>query len=141
VWACVWGGTWGFVLLLWLRVFLCVRVCVCVCARVVFGVLWCVCVYGRMCVRVVCACEWCGVCVWCGVVCVFLKMKQHLAGKRHAAYALQHAVADRLGRLAADRYYMGISKLVSCYGKCLNVESDYMEMLVKVCATACIFVF
>jgi hypothetical protein len=67
-------------------------------------------------------------------------MKEHLAGKRHAADDLQHAVADRLNRLAADRYYMGISKLVSCYDKCLNVESDYMEMLVKVYATTCIFV-
>jgi hypothetical protein len=68
-------------------------------------------------------------------------MKEHLAGKRHAADALQHAVADRLNRLAADRYDMGISKLVSRYDKCLHVESDYVEMLVKVCATACIFGF
>jgi hypothetical protein len=54
---------------------------------------------------------------------------------------LQHAVMDRLNRLAADRYDMGIIKLVSCYDKCLNFESDYVEMLVKVCATTCIFVF
>jgi hypothetical protein len=65
---------------------------------------------------------------------------EYLTGKRHAADALQHAVADRLNRLAANRYYMGISKVVSRYDKCLNVESDYMEMLVKVCATTCIFV-
>jgi hypothetical protein len=79
------------------------------------------------------------VCVWCGVRCVFFKMKQHLAGKRLAADDLQHAVADRLIRLAADRYYMCIRKLVSRYDKCLNVESDYMEILEKVCATTCIF--
>jgi hypothetical protein len=66
---------------------------------------------------------------------------EHLAGKRHADDDLQHAVVDRLNRLAADRYYVGISKLVSRYEKCLNVESDYVEMLVKVCATTCIFVF
>jgi hypothetical protein len=91
---------------------------------------------------VVCVCGvvWCGV-VWCGVVCVFLKMKQHLAGKRHAADALQHAVVNRLNRLEADRYDVDISKLVSHYDKCLNVESDYVEMLMKVCATSCIFVF
>jgi hypothetical protein len=67
-------------------------------------------------------------------------MKVHLAGNRHAADDLQHAVMDRLNRLAADRYDMGISKLVSRYDKCLNVKSDYMEMLVKVYATTCIFV-
>jgi hypothetical protein len=93
-------------------------VCVCACTR------------SRVCVRV----------VWCGVVCVFLKMTEHLAGKRQADDALQHAVVDRLNRLAADRYDVGISKLVSRY-KCLNVESDYVEKLVKVFATTCIFVF
>jgi hypothetical protein len=46
-------------------------------------------------------------------------MKEDLAGKRQAAYALQHAVADRLNRLAANLYYMGISKVVSRYDKCL----------------------
>jgi hypothetical protein len=65
-------------------------------------------------VCVVCACVWClrargvrvracrVVCA-CGVVCVFLKMKEHLPSKLHAADDLQHAVADRLNRLAADR--------------------------------------
>jgi hypothetical protein len=48
--------------------------------------VWCLCV--RICV---CACVRCGVCVWCGVVCIFLKMKQHLAGKIHAGDDLQHA--------------------------------------------------
>jgi hypothetical protein len=100
----------------------------------------------RACVVVVCVCVVCVSCacvrvVWYGVVCVFFKMKEHLAGKRHAADALQHAVAVRLNRLAADRYDMGISKLVSRYDKCLNVESDYVETLVKVCATTCMFVF
>jgi hypothetical protein len=61
------------------------------------------------------------------------------AGKRHAADDLQHAVADRWNKLAANRIDMGISKLVSGYDKCINVESDYMEKLVKVCATTCIF--
>jgi hypothetical protein len=66
---------------------------------------------------------------------------EHLAGKRHEDYDLQHAVVDRLNKLAADRYDVGISKLVSRYDKCRNVETDYVEMLVKVCATTCIFVF
>jgi hypothetical protein len=66
-----------------------------------------------VCMRVVRACS--VVCVWCGVVCVFLKMKEHLAGKRHADNDLQHAVVDWLNRLAADRYDVGISKLVSRY--------------------------
>jgi hypothetical protein len=39
------------------------------------------------------------------------------------------------------RYDMGIIKLVSRYEKCLNFESDYVKMLVKVCATTWIFVF
>jgi hypothetical protein len=71
--------------------------CVCVCLRVVCvrGVLWCVCVC-------VCACGVCVRMVWCGVVCVFLKMKEHLAGKRHADDDLQHTIVDRLNRLAAD---------------------------------------
>jgi hypothetical protein len=46
-----------------------------------------------------------------------------------------------LNRLAADRYDMGIIKLVSRYDKCVNFESGYVEMLVKVWATTCIFVF
>jgi hypothetical protein len=68
-------------------------------------------------------------------------MKEHLASKRHADDDLQHAVMDWLNGLAADWYDVGISKLVSRYDKCLNVKSDYVEMLVKVCATTCIFVF
>jgi hypothetical protein len=99
--------------------------CVCLCACVWCFVVCGVCVW---CVRVVRACAWCvgGVCVrvvcgvvWCSV-CLF-EDEGAPCRKRHAADALQHAVADRLNRLAADRYYMGISKLVSCYGKCLNV--------------------
>jgi hypothetical protein len=68
-------------------------------------------------------------------------MKEQLAAKRHADDDLQHAVVGWLNRLSADRYDVGISKLVSRYDKCLNVESDYVEMLVKVCATTCILVF
>jgi hypothetical protein len=69
-------------------------------------------------------------------------MKEHLAGKRRARDEdLQHAVVSWLNRLAADRYDVGKNKPVSRYDKCLNVESDYVEMLVKVCATTCIFVF
>jgi hypothetical protein len=68
-------------------------------------------------------------------------MKEHLAGKRHADDDLHYAVMDWLNRLAADWYGVGISKLVSHYYKCLNVESDYVEMLVKVCATTCIIIF
>jgi hypothetical protein len=35
-------------------------------------------------------------------------MKVHLAGKRHAADELQHAVADRLNRLAADTHVVDL---------------------------------
>jgi hypothetical protein len=87
------------------------------------------------------ACGVVRVCVWCGVVCVFFKIKEHLAGKRHADDDLQHAVVDWLNRLLADCYDVGISKLVSRYDRCLNVECDYVETLVKLCATTCIFVF
>jgi hypothetical protein len=66
-------------------------------------------------------------------------MKQHLAGKRHADSAAACCLGLVYG-LAANRYDMGTIKLVSRYHKCLNFESDYMEMLVKVCATTCIFV-
>jgi hypothetical protein len=68
-------------------------------------------------------------------------MKVYLAGKRHAADALRHAVVNWFNRLETDRYDVGISKLVPRYDKCLNVESDYVEILVKVCATCGIFVF
>jgi hypothetical protein len=63
---------WHVVCLWCFVVCLCVRVmCLCVCVRAC----------ARVCACGVCACVRCGVCVWCGVVCVFLKMKQHLAGK------------------------------------------------------------
>ena len=55
---------------------------------------------------------------------LFLKMKEHLAGKRHADDEdLQHAVVDWLNSQAAVWYEEGISKLVSRY-KCLNVQGD-----------------
>jgi hypothetical protein len=60
-------------------------------------------------------------------------MKEHLAGKRHADDDLQHAVVDWLNRLAADSYDVGISKLVSRYDKCLNVESDCGDVGEGVC--------
>jgi hypothetical protein len=127
----------------WFVCGVCVVFCgVSVCVRCgVCGVMWCVCV---------CACSACGVCVravwcvcvmWCVVVCVFLNMKEHIDGRRHSDDDLQHAVLYWLNRLAAEWYDMGIIKLVSRYDKCLNVESDYVETLVKVCATTCIFVF
>jgi hypothetical protein len=130
--ACVFG-----VCMVWWVVFCGVCVCVRVCLVCVCGVCMCVC--GVVCLRV-CACGVC-VCVWCSVECVILKKKEHLAGNRHAADDLQHPVVDRLNRLAAERYNVGISKLVSCYDKCLIVESDYVEMLVKVFATTCTFIF
>jgi hypothetical protein len=55
-------------------------------------------------------------------------MKEHLAGKRHADDEdLQHAVVDWLNNQAAVWYEEGISKLVSRYDKCLNVQGDYVE--------------
>jgi len=42
---------------------------------------------------------------------------------------------------AAFWYEEGISKLVSRYDKCLNVQDDYVEKYVKVCDKTCIFCF
>jgi hypothetical protein len=48
---------------------------------------------------------------------------EHLAGKRHADDEdLQHAVVDWLNSQVAVWYEEGISKLVSRYDECLNVE-------------------
>ena len=41
---------------------------------------------------------------------------------------------------AAVWYEEGISKLVSRYDKCLNVQGDYVEKYVKVCDKTCISV-
>jgi hypothetical protein len=59
---------------------------------------------------------------------LFLKMKEHLAGKRHADDEdLRRAVMDWLNSQAAVWYEEGISKLVSWYDKCLNAQGDYVE--------------
>jgi hypothetical protein len=59
---------------------------------------------------------------------LFLKMKEHLAGKRHADDEyLQRAVMDWLNSQAAVWYEEGISKLLSRYDKCLNAQGDYVE--------------
>ena len=58
----------------------------------------------------------------------FSKMKEHLAGKRFTDDEdLQHAVMDRLNSQAAVWYEEGMTKLVSRYDKCLNVQGDYVE--------------
>jgi hypothetical protein len=55
-------------------------------------------------------------------------MKEHLAGKRHADDEdLRRAVMDWLKSQAAVWYEKGITKLVSRYDKCLNVQGDYVE--------------
>jgi len=46
-----------------------------------------------------------------------------------------------LGSQAAFWDEEGISKLVSRYDKCLNVQGDYAEKQVKVCDKTCIFCF
>jgi histone-lysine N-methyltransferase SETMAR len=72
---------------------------------------------------------------------LFLKMKEHLAGKRFTDDEdLQHAVVDWLNSQVAAWYEEGISKLVSRH-KCLNVQGDYVEKQVKVCDKTCIFCF
>jgi hypothetical protein len=76
----------------------------------------------------------------CGVVCVFLKMKEHLAGKQDADGDLQHAVMDWLNRLAADWYDASINKLVSRY-KCLNVVSMWRSWRRRVLQSARSFSF
>jgi len=59
---------------------------------------------------------------------LFSKMKEHLVGKRFTGDEdLQHAVLDWLNSQAAVWYEEGISKLVSRYNKCLNVQGDYVE--------------
>ena len=59
---------------------------------------------------------------------LFLKTKEHLAGKRFTDDEdLQHAVVDGLDSQAAVWYEEGIIKLVSRYGKCLSVQGDYVE--------------
>jgi hypothetical protein len=119
----------------------CVCACMCVCVFGVCSVLWCLCVRAQV---SVCVCGvWCFLvclcvhaCVRCVVWCSVCHFEdEHLAGKRHTDDDLQHAVVDWLNRLAADWCDVGISKLVSRYNKCLNVESDYVEMLVNVRAT------
>ena len=40
---------------------------------------------------------------------------------------MHHAVMDWLNSQAAVWYEEGISKLVSRYDKCLNVQGDYVE--------------
>ena len=51
------------------------------------------------------------------------------------------AVVDWLNSQVAVWYEEGISKLVSQYDKCLNVQGDYVEKWVKVCDKTCIFFF
>jgi hypothetical protein len=48
---------------------------------------------------------------------------------------------DWLNSQAAVWYEEKISKLVSRYDKCLNVQCDYVEKQVKVCDKTCIFFF
>jgi hypothetical protein len=48
---------------------------------------------------------------------------------------------DWLNSQAAVSYEEGISKLVSRYDKCLNVQGDCVEKKVKVCDKTCIFCF
>ena len=60
---------------------------------------------------------------------LFSKTKEHVVGKRFTDDEdLQHAVMDWLNSQAAVWYKEGISKLVSRYDKCLNVQGDYVEM-------------
>jgi hypothetical protein len=59
---------------------------------------------------------------------LFLKMEEHIAGKRHADDEdLRRAVMDLLNSQAAVWYKEGIIKLVSRYDKCLNAQGDYVE--------------
>jgi hypothetical protein len=59
---------------------------------------------------------------------LFLKMKEHLAGKRHADDEdKRRALMDWLISQAAVWYEEGISKLVSRYNKCLNAQGHYVE--------------
>ena len=57
----------------------------------------------------------------------------------HRTFAVP--IVDWLNSQAAVWYEEGISKLVSRYDKCLNVQSDYVEKEVKVCDKTCIFCF
>jgi hypothetical protein len=73
---------------------------------------------------------------------LFSKTKEHLTGKRFTDDEdQQHAVMDWLTSQAAVWYEEGISKLVSQYDKCLNVQGDYVDKWVKVCDKTCLFCF
>ena len=59
---------------------------------------------------------------------LFWKMKERLAGNRFTDDEdLQHAVVDWLNSQVVVWYEEGITKLVSRYDKCLNVQGDYVE--------------
>jgi len=57
----------------------------------------------------------------------------------HQTFAIPHNLCT-LGQVAFW-YEEEISKLVSRYDKCLNVQGDYVEKKVKVCDKTCIFFF
>ncbi|GBN62755.1 hypothetical protein AVEN_160010-1, partial [Araneus ventricosus] len=59
---------------------------------------------------------------------LFLKLRKFLGGKRFVSdEELENAVSTWLNELAAEKYHMGVRKLVNRYGKCLNVGGDYVE--------------
>ncbi|GBM08711.1 Histone-lysine N-methyltransferase SETMAR [Araneus ventricosus] len=57
---------------------------------------------------------------------LFLKLKEFMGGKCFGSdEELENAVTTWLNELAAEKYDMGILKLVDIYDKCLNVGGDY----------------
>ncbi|KAG5330757.1 SETMR methyltransferase, partial [Acromyrmex heyeri] len=58
---------------------------------------------------------------------LFTKLKESLAGKRFQSDEVQTAVTNWTKELAGSFYAEGISKLVSRYTKCIEIDGNYVE--------------
>jgi hypothetical protein len=59
---------------------------------------------------------------------LFPKLKEFLGGSRFKSdETVKDSVNEWLNGLAAEVYDEGVQKLVTRYGKCLNVGGDYVE--------------
>jgi histone-lysine N-methyltransferase SETMAR len=62
---------------------------------------------------------------------LFGKLKEQLSWKRFASdQEVENETRNWLTNLDANFYEEGILKLVSCWGKCLNLFGDYVEKYV-----------
>jgi transposase len=66
---------------------------------------------------------------------LFTHLKQFLGGTHIGSdEEVKKIVKDWVKGLVADFYNAGIQKLVTQYGKCLNLHGDYIENLFKICS-------